>query len=499
VSKKLGLYIVAVLFVIYAAVLFTADAIDLSTADLGRHIQNGNIFFEALKYNRFDIFDRLWHTNFYSYTMPQAPFTNHHWFIGVIFSFLYKLLGFNGLTIFNIVCILLANLIMFFAARLISNTQIAFLSLCLLLPLTCMRTEVRPESISYIFFAVEFLLLALYKKEKISFKALLLPYLLIQLIWINMHIFFVFGIFLLVAFFPKNFFKIFIPVILISLINPSHIFGLLIPLNIFHDYGYMIAENQSVFFMQGRYPYNPHYYLLEIISLANLIVMYFLWRNKNLDYRYLIVSVILMILAFKTNRTIPLYALALVGVFAANLFKLKLKNCHWLTLVSILLLISWIGFYIGLVKRDISKCLFDPKTHASAEFFLSNNIKGPIFNNYDIGGYLIFHLFPKHRVFIDNRPEAYTKEFLQNIYVASLKDEQVWQNLEAKIPFNVIYFMRLDNTEHGQPFLIKRLNDSSWVPVFVDSTNIILLKNNQSNQELIKRYRLPASMFKVVK
>ena len=36
-----------------------------------------------------------------------------------------------------------------------------------------------------------------------------------------------------------------------------------------------------------------------------------------------------------------------------------------------------------------------PYIQESALFFRHNNIEGPIFNNYDIGGYLIFNLFPQ--------------------------------------------------------------------------------------------------------
>ena len=44
---------------------------------------------------------------------------------------------------------------------------------------------------------------------------------------------------------------------------------------------------------------------------------------------------------------------------------------------------------------------------AAAEFFRKEKIQGPIFNNFDVAGYLVYHLYPDHRVFVDNRPEAY--------------------------------------------------------------------------------------------
>ncbi len=51
----------------------------------------------------------------------------------------------------------------------------------------------------------------------------------------------------------------------------------------------------------------------------------------------------------------------------------------------------------------------------------------------------------------------------------------------------------------AQPFLIRRVFDPAWAPVFVDDTTIILLKRNEINASIIEKYELPQSVFKVVK
>ena len=56
-----------------------------------------------------------------------------------------------------------------------------------------------------------------------------------------------------------------------------------------------------------------------------------------------------------------------------------------------------------------------PEINASADFFKTENIKGSIFNNYDIGGYLIFNLFPNQKLFVDNRPEYILLIFLKKL------------------------------------------------------------------------------------
>ena len=79
------------------------------------------------------------------------------------------------------------------------------------------------------------------------------------------------------------------------------------------------------------------------------------------------------------------------------------------------------------------------------------------------------------------------------------ESEDKWHELDNKYNFNVIYYYRHDNTEHGQPFLIRRLQDPEWAPVFVDNWTIIILKRNQQNSSIIKRFELPPSMFSVRK
>jgi hypothetical protein len=66
-----------------------------------------------------------------------------------------------------------------------------------------------------------------------------------------------------------------------------------------------------------------------------------------------------------------------------------------------------------------------PGVDASGDFFRENHIAGPIFNDYDTGGYLIYKLSidgPNQRVFVDNRPEAYTREFFRDFYIRAQRD-----------------------------------------------------------------------------
>ena len=139
-----------------------------------------------------------------------------------------------------------------------------------------------------------------------------------------------------------------------------------------------------------------------------------------------------------------------------------------------------------------------PKVNASAEFFKTNGLKGPIFSDYDIGGYLIYHLDSKEKVFVDNRQEAYPREFFQQVFIPMQEDISVWQKISQKYGFNIIYFYRHDMTPWGQFFIVNRVLDPQWAPVFVDNYAIILVRRGSIDQGVIDRFELPQGMFNVV-
>jgi hypothetical protein len=387
------------------------------------------------------------------------------------------------------------------------------------LPLTAWRNEVRPEQISYLLLGILILILILSDKQKIKTSIASLMIFFIMLFWVNLHIFFGMGLFTIGCFYlgkaleqnSNNYKqKLLNPFLILglaglagALINPNGISGLLQPLTIFQNFGYQLAENQSVFFMHKRFPFGVIYYYYDLLACLGFFAsILFITKNhqklSSVELSLFVLSAVFMILGFNTTRSMPNFAFVSIPLLSIALGK-KLNNSPVKTLItSLVILLVFFGFYYQFYKKEI--CLGVPQGQEnSAKFFLENKIQGPIFNNYDIGGYLIFYLYPEHKVFVDNRPEAYPKEFFSKIYEPMQADEKKWQEIDKQYNFNAIFFMRQDMTQHAQPFLIRRVRDPNWVVVFVDDSNIILVKNNLLNQELIKRYGLPASMFKAVK
>jgi hypothetical protein len=77
------------------------------------------------------------------------------------------------------------------------------------------------------------------------------------------------------------------------------------------------------------------------------------------------------------------------------------------------------------------------------------------------------------------------------------ENETVWRNVETKYGFEVIYFYYRDITPWAQPFLIRRIKDPEWAPLFADQYAVIFARRGGVNQALIDKYEIPKSVFRI--
>ncbi len=491
---------------------FLSHTINLITADLGRHLENGKIFFETGK---------IITTNFYSYTNPDFHTLNHHWLSGVLFFLVWKLAGFKGLQLFFTALSIATFLIFFRMAQKHAGMGIAGLLALSAIPLLAERTEIRPEVFSYFFAGLIWYLAIQYKKGMLSRRMLFFTATAMQILWVNAHIFFFMSIAIIGTFFVESILRksqrqnlktwslLLIILSAASLINPSGIEGALAPLNIFNNYGYKLAENQSILFME-KLIFDPNFIIFKIVF--GILALSFVGRLLKKDWEAFVSSEFFLAVGVSLMAWLQIRNLAMFGFFAMPLISNNISLLSKKRLGTYLNELIFPGAgavimaFLLVVSTDIPK--YFPSWHefgfgleqnnsTSAEFFKNNNLSGPIFNNYDIGGYLIWNIFPKERVFVDNRPEAYPASFFTDTYIPAQENYQAWKSLDAKYNFNVIFFSYKDLTPWGQHFMIERLRDQEWAPVFADGYVIIFLRRNSANKPTIESYEIPQSAFSV--
>jgi hypothetical protein len=522
---KSALASAAIALILATAAVALLAKIDLNTADLGRHIKNGEVILKGPA----DLRSAVLHKNFYSYTEPDQPFINHHWLSGVVFYLIKEQLGWSALSLFYVALVVGAFYLAIRLARKSAGDLVAVSAAALALPMIAARVEIRPEMFT-LFFVVLFLYIAQkVKSGELSDKWLfLLPA--IEILWVNLHIGFIFGIFIvglhtLTALADhkadqrraKKWALALCLTTLCAFINPSFIKGALVPFTIFNNYGYKVVENQSIPFLQNINFNNQTGFPQVKIAVAVLAVAAaaaaWLWRRewRKIPLEPAAAAIVFGYMAWTAVRNIPLFGLFFV-VAGGMLIKLILDKAHTSPNHPIRTVVISSALMALLAAPGIAgaaKMINDrlptlgagllPGVENAAAFFKSNNLKGPVFNNYDNGTYLIYELFPKERVFYDNRPEAYSERFSQDVYVASMQNPELFKSLDKKYSFNAIFFYYHDYTPWGQEFIAGKVFDPEWAPVYADNASIILLKRDQRNAEFIKAHELPKETFTVNK
>jgi len=488
------LRIIITLILLFLLGYFLSQKINLVTTDLGRHLENGQLILAG------ENFQELLHTNFYSYTEPDFPFVNHHWGSGVVFYLIQQIIGFSGLSIFYLILALGSFALVFFLTKKSANFWLAILFSFLLLPLMAERKEIRPEIFSLFFSALFLFILWSWKNGKIFFKWLwVLP--LCMIFWVNLHVYFILGflilgLFLLEIFLQeykrkkylqtKKILQISGIALLVSLINPFGIKILLFPFQIFENYGYSVLENQSIFFVKDYGLNNPNYNLALLIAfLALIISLLGIYKNKNQNLALNLLGIFLAVWSVLAIRNF-----AFLGVLALPLLAINFKNIFWrkekivrhdvLGISCMLIFIFGCYFNWQFLKFHSQNKGFGlkPANLSAVQFFKDNTLKGPIFNNYDVGGYLIYSLFSQEKVFVDNRPEAYSVDFFQKTYIPMQENEDIWQEELQKYGFQTIFFSRTDITPWARNFLKNRLSDSEWRIAYQDQYAIIFRRQH---------------------
>ncbi len=460
--------------------------IRMTAVDLGRHIANGRELFFG---NTNVLFK-----NHYSYTLENNIFINHHWLFGVIVFLLEQAVGFIGIQLFNMVVVLLSLWLLLKIMESNSNSNIASLLGIMAVFSFATRPEIRPENFGLLFIThTLYQLLAIIKNKKVTKKQLLLLSLQ-QLFWVNTHISFIFGVMLagLLWFssyilrkpkfcskLNKQLLLLTISLSAVSLVNPNFIAGAIEPFNIFVDYGYSVVENQTLLFL-WRVIAHPTFILYFAFMTFSVPIYILNFRQFNWFERVL--YFIGATMGYLALRNIPIFAVFTLPTIAKGIsFLLKdistkhpisLSNKSMLLLLIQVYLLVFTTTLLGINQQKAN--LFNrkigviPEEQEVAKFILDNNISGPIFNNYDIGSYLVYYLYPKEKVFVDNRPEAYSKNFLQNIYIPMQQELDIWNKIVDEYQIKTVIFGIQDITPWAQNYLRLIENQPEWEKIYHD-------------------------------
>jgi hypothetical protein len=333
-----------------------------------------------------------------------------------------------------------------------------------------------------------------------------------------MHIYFIlgiaiYGLFVLESLLQeKKLHKLFvwvgIALVVATLLNPSGIKGALLPFTFSSNYGFVVEENQSPFtiFTPNSTNTNLAYTLLLQVFTFELLVVLFvvglLITNRWKEVSHKGNGLVAALLGLKFTRCISLFGL--LGLIPLVQMATKLEESMKKTMEEPMRNIIKGAIFLGAliivfihIKGLMDYKLLDPRFEPAAEnavtFMKEANVKGRIFNNYVVGNYLIYGLYPQEQVYVDARPEAYPAAFFDD-YWRMLSDEAFFNEQVEKYNINaVVMNVFLEDPTKIRPFLTRLLQSPDWVPVYGDGRVTILVRNNEANADVIKKYKISVS------
>jgi hypothetical protein len=524
---KLSKIIIFILLITFFG-LFLVSKIALPGAlDLPRQIQNG----EDILKGDFDVLTK----NVYSYIEPDQPFANHHWFFGVFSYVLFEIVGWGGLSLFKVLFMLSTFAFLFWLVLKRSNFWLVSLFSIPAIFIMIGRTAFRPEIFSYFFVVLFLYLLFNFEKNPKSNKIFwLIP---LELVWVNMHMFFPIGILLVLGFLfekivlnykkylsngvIKKLILLLCGLIVTIFLNPCGIKGVLFSLavNTASDFPIHSMEVSTIFNALMVDPSASNISIQVFLPAFILLMMSFVgvfilrWKKKlplftNNFIFLLLASIGSAGLSYFIFRGLPLFGAIFLLAICTNLkeiydvFKLWLNKKVSVKLLKIIkssfaiLIIALIIFSISWGYRMIMQYQdrgfgLTKDSLSSVEFFKGQGLKGPIFNDTDSGSYLIGELYPEEKVFADNRfGDAYSSSFFSDIYIPMIQNEDKWEEGLAKYHFNTIFMYHYNQGESVRDFIFRRVYDSDWVLVHLDKYNIIFVRNDASNKDIIDKYKI---------
>lgn len=474
----------------------------LNDTDTGWHIRAGEYILNTLSIPRHDIF---------SFITPPIPWTAHEWLAEVIMALIHGSFGLTGIALFFAFMIaMICYLVFRMLRRSDGNILIAILVALLVIASSPMHWLARPHIFTHLFLIISYIILDGYQSGKDN-RLYLIP--LLELIWVNLHGGFIVGVVLLGIYFIGNIIEGFLAKgderaialrkvkalgvvgffsLIACLVNPRGYHILLFPFDLVSN-TYLMDHVQEFIAPNFHEPLIVKYLLYFLITLLAL-------SRTRLNAVELLLVIVFLNMALFSIRHVPLFAM-IVAPITVRQATVALGSCkrrlahlvqrkggdmaaidastRGMTWVVIGLAVVIAAAAAGKVHFD-----FDPKTKpvAAVEFLKREPIQGNMFNNDQIGGYIIYAVHRDYKVFFDGRSDMYgiaqAKEYNKVVGF-----EPNWEEILDKYHISWIIF----GAKSGLSRFL--LQNADWHLIYADRVANIFVRNIPAHRYLIEKYR----------
>jgi hypothetical protein len=444
----------------------------------------------------------------YSYTSAGTSWINHEWLAEVILAGVYHSADSAGLVILKLLVVLLTAVLLIAVIRM--QTDSSFIPCYLLLHsgyLIARDSFIRPQLFTCLLFTLSLLVICLYEKNS-RWSLLSLP--LIMLFWVNLHGGFLAGLGIFTAYVLGRLVEIkpgetvrskrslhctlLLPLVLIwgaTLLNP-HIFGLWQFL--FHS---LIRPRT---FVSDWRPVGLHLEHIGFLALFTISVLTVVISNHRRRPSHISMFIISAFFAFNHVRHIPLFAIVAAFVLPPHIadvqariaghvpslkkttYPLKRILPHIAIAVSLFLLYSG---YFHPTARPFSIVIPQGRYPLYPVQIMEHfEIKGNIaVNQFGIGEYLLFKLFPESRISFDGRLRTVYSPEKEREYVNFMFGQKGWKETLEGYPTEIAVIQK------SFPTYDLMIKEPQWIPIHDGPFFSLFVKDTQKFSMLIRKFR----------
>jgi hypothetical protein len=463
---------------IFIALLILMACTALSTrllgdAGIGWHIRTGQLILST---------HTIPHTDPFSSSMNGHPWFAWEWLYDLIVGSIEIVAGLNGVVLFTGIII---SAVFAWTFRLLlrrgTNLFLALILMLLAASAAMIHFQARPHVLSWLFTVAWFYILDGSEPRNVG-PALsspaaerslwLLPVL--MLLWVNVHGGFLIGFTLLAVYWLSAVVYCLQPhtdrfedvlrtiktahrvrtltttgvlCALATLVNP---YGIKL-----HVHIYQYLSNR--FFMDHIDEFqspNFHYVAQKCFAVLLLLtIVAVAWRRRGFGLTQILVLLFAISSGLYASRNIPVASLLIVLIIGPYLSRvvgstnrlqrmetIELSSRGHLWPIAAIVVTGWIAAHGGnLAQAHVMDSHFDPNRFpvAALNQLETRDLKGPVLAPDYWGGYLIYRLYPKAKVVLDDRHDFYGEEFLKS-YLKMVHVEPGWQEFLQRNPAQYI-------------------------------------------------------------
>jgi hypothetical protein len=429
--------------------LFTMAARGVTDPDVWWHLRTGQLIVQN---------HRVFHADPYSYTRFGQPWVDHEWLSQVLIFGLYRLAGWGGLIVGFGAVIAAAFLVVFL--RCPGRPYVAGVITLLGAFASSPSWGVRPQMLTLLLASLLLLILERsYERPKLLWWT---PPL--MLLWVNLHAGYAVGLALMALFLvgdaldaafgfaisgskdgrraSTRFRALALAIVACAAVVPLNPYGVAM-------YSYPLETLRSramqSYIGEWRSPdFHQHRYLPTLAMILTSVVLPAISPRRLRPREVLLLSV-MTFAALRSVRHIPIYTLIAVPILSALLMAWlqeigvaqRFHSKHsTMTLRKTLLNASLLAaFLIFSVARGLFVIRRQPEAEAkefptaAVSFIAAHQPPAPILAHYNWGGYFIWKLYPKYRVYIDGRADLYGDAFMDDLAAAYYLKADAWRTL----------------------------------------------------------------------